>query len=507
MVFYSDTYRRLSVYPGTEPAAQACIVLENGTETWRAVGRGGQKVSFSLTPHTTYFLSVSGGKAGLLYLADGEEEGIHLLQCNEEETLHYRPAQGFVGPPSGLCRFQGVYHMFYPWNPFGNTEETLYLGHSTSRDLCVWKTQEPVFAPQDELLASRYCTGGIIRASVRPDKNPVVLYFTRTLQSRNKSIKQFGMQAETRNMYGFSEETSHLAPPPFAGPAFQGAEYVLAQEEAYILVGSTWKGRAALLLFADKKNGPVFLRPLCIEKMKTCWEAPGFFPLGRSFMAIGTFSGEVLWYRGRFREGHFHVRSRGTYDFGGDFTAPATFTENDRRLLVGRIRRKDGAACMSLLREILPRAGCLFTRPAAEVYALLGEPVHADGTIKVSIPAFMCKLQMESETEFAIELKLKNGESLSLFYKDGKVYYEENGVRSSTAEVECVKTVEIFGDALGIESYINGGEQVGTRGLLSPVAEIFVHTLSGGTVTAALYPLSISRDEPLSLPPGETFEF
>ncbi len=70
-----------------------------------------------------------------------------------------------------------------------------------------------------------------------------------------------------------------------------------------------------------------------------------------------------------------------------------------------------------------------------------------------------------------------------------------------------MKTVEIFADALGAESFINGGEQVGTRGLPAPVGEISIRTLSGGAVATALYPLSIPRDELHSLPPGETFEF
>ena len=63
-------------------------------------------------------------------------------------VYHYSPAQNFMNDPNGLIYHNGIYHMFYQYNPDGTTAGNGSWGHATSTDLVHWK-QQPVAIPTD----------------------------------------------------------------------------------------------------------------------------------------------------------------------------------------------------------------------------------------------------------------------------------------------------------------------------------------------------------------------
>jgi sucrose-6-phosphate hydrolase SacC (GH32 family) len=56
---------------------------------------------------------------------------------------HFSPAQNWMNDPSGLVYHNGVYHMYYQYNPSGTTWGDMSWGHATSTDLTRWK-QQPI---------------------------------------------------------------------------------------------------------------------------------------------------------------------------------------------------------------------------------------------------------------------------------------------------------------------------------------------------------------------------
>jgi len=60
--------------------------------------------------------------------------------------FHYTPKINWMNDPNGLVYFDGTYHLFHQYNPFGNQWGYMSWNHATSSDLVRWEHQ-PVAIP------------------------------------------------------------------------------------------------------------------------------------------------------------------------------------------------------------------------------------------------------------------------------------------------------------------------------------------------------------------------
>lgn len=203
-------------------------------------------------------LVCSCGDAGLddgLHPSDGPDEQDKPSSPSYNEKyrpqIHFTPAKNWINDPNGLVYADGVYHMFYQYNPRGNDWGNMSWGHAKSKDLLHWEEQ-PVALIEDHL-------GAIFSGSAVVDKDntagfgkdAIVALYTSAGASQQQSIAYSTDGGVTFTTYEGNPVIPNTVKPDFRDPKVFWHE----ESESWIMVLALgWSYGVEILSSKDLKK-------------------------------------------------------------------------------------------------------------------------------------------------------------------------------------------------------------------------------------------------------------
>jgi len=126
----------------------------------------------------------------------GNSEYISQKQNINRPTIHFTPNTGWMNDPNGLVFYNGIYHMYFQYNPFNTKWQNMCWGHATSKDLLHWTQCKTVLYPDKHGMI--FSGSGIVndKALLGQKKDSLLFFYTaaggfgNVLQSKGKLSTQ-----------------------------------------------------------------------------------------------------------------------------------------------------------------------------------------------------------------------------------------------------------------------------------------------------------------------------
>ncbi len=430
-----------------------------------------------------------------------------------------------MNDPNGLFYWQGRYHLFYQFNPYGPTWGFIHWGHASSPDLVHWEDHPIALQPTQGAGDANGCWSGcvvddhgvptaIYTGFVNPENTPVML----------ARAKDPGLLAWKKSVHNpiIPDQPEGVNNTDFRDP------YVWREGDSWkMIIGAGLEsGEGAVLLYHSEDLidwnylGPLFEgRTLASVQM---WECPNFFPLDDQYvLLVSLFPGilGVYYYVGKYDGRSFTPHQEGFLTDSPFFYAPQVRRLKDDRtilfgwLLEGReeaaMQAAGWAGVQSLPQELsLDEKGRLTSRPIGEVKSLredlfqMAELDLQEGERR-KLPVSGRHLELvlslgRSGAGLRLDLLTSSDgeESVSLYLKRNERRMELDLRESSHAtqvRKPCLKVdlPEFSTEALNLRVFIDGSvievwlnDRIGLTGRAYPMAEhfgdLYLSSLGGG---------------------------
>lgn len=457
-----------------------------------------------------------------------EAQGDELEQLRQKSVdskwkpaYHIHPQFGLINDPNGLAYFNGEFHVFYQWFPFGAYHGMKHWAHVKSKDLANWERLPVALVPEE----SYESHGAYSGASLEVD-GKLYLYYTGNVK--------FGEEERSANQCLAIMEKDGTITKYENNPVIEGVpegytghvrdpKVFMKNGRYYMLLGAQKTDLTGAIIVYESANAVDWSfkgeLKLGIEFPHSVFmlECPDYFELDGHDVLIFSPQGlkpeghdyhnlyNVIYVLGKLDIDKltFVVEHYEELDKGFDFYAPQTFAgKNDERLLfswagMGEIDypsdREMWAHCLSIPRELRISNGKLIQKPADDLKVLQEKTVAGnfvvDGAEEIENPSVQYELELSlhglEADSFGLELFSSGEEGLVLEFNRSK----------QTVSLNREKFEETFGGEYGYvrSSELSFGSDVKIRALIDrSIAEIFVN--DGEVVfTARVFPKEESK--------------
>lgn len=421
---------------------------------------------------------------------------------------HHTPLYGWMNDPNGMYYKDGVWHLYYQYNPYGSQWENMTWGHSTSRDLIHWDAQ-PMALEGDWL-------GAIFSGSAIVDKdntagfgrNAVIAMYTSAGAAQTQSIAYSTDGGLTFTKYAGNPVITFNAP-DFRDPKVFWHEPT-GKWVVVLAVGQE-------VQFYSSKNLKEWKYESSFGREYGChdgvWECPDMLCFGEKWVLLlninpgGPFGGSATQYFvGQF-DGHKFVCEDNPsetkwMDYGKDHYATVTFHNAPEGRIVAlpwmsnwqyanQVPTQQFRSANGLSRDLgLKTIGgetYLTCTPSKELLALRGK--------KVKQPTETCEIVVDVKGSAVITLSNAKGEQVTMRYDSQKQEFKMDRTKSGDVSFSeafpcetvaptygAIRQLRIFIDRCSVEAFDAEGKMVMTN-LVFPSEPYNALKVKGGKAT------------------------
>ena len=413
---------------------------------------------------------------------------------------HHTPLYGWMNDPNGMFYKDGVWHLYYQYNPYGSQWENMTWAHSTTRDLVNWEAQ-PLAIEADGL-------GTIFSGSCVTNGKEVVAFYTSAGHHQTQSMaisKDNGLTFEkfSGNPIVTSDLPDFRDPKVFWNEDINAWNLILAAGQEMRIYSSkdlkNWKYESSFGLEYGNHGG--------------VWECPDLFKIDGKWVLIcninpgGPFGGSATQYFvGDFDGKKFACESMPKVtkwmDYGKDHYATVSFynAPDNRRVVLAwmsnwqyanQVPTKQFRSANSIPRDLgLFRHGeetYVSVVPSKEMLAVRGA--------KQKKPVEACEIVVDTKNNCEIVLSNAKGEQVVMTYDGQKQTFSMDRTKSGDVSFSeafpCVtdaptygqiKQLRIFVDRCSIEAFDSEGKMAMTN-LVFPSEPYNMIKVKGGKAT------------------------
>lgn len=320
----------------------------------------------------------------------------------QRPVYHFLPPANWINDPHGLCEWQGLYHLFYQYNPHGPFHGTIHWGHAVSEDFVHWSDWPIALAPDP----GSYDPDGCWTGCMVDDGGLPTLYYTAAYP---QTIAAAVSHDDMRTWQKLPENPLIDGPPPeirpFAGGHFRDPVIWKSGEGWEMLVVSKIEGQGGQVLLytsPDLKNWHyrgIFLAGDSHQSepfwQGTMWECPNLLDYGERQALIVSIQSTpedhlyTVYFTGHRIGDQFAPAFSDMLVHGGSFYAPQAMRFSDGRFVAQgwlheertnqACQEAGWSGCHSLPLELdLREDGALSVSPLRELQALRGENWQKD---------------------------------------------------------------------------------------------------------------------------------